>query len=169
MGGTQTKIVLTNLLLMVVWHLIVLLLCKKLDESFFDYHKFIYATKKWEQDGRFYTRVLKIKKWKDKLPQYVSKNGFSKRSLNFKGMDKDYLDRFILETCRAEWNHLMCCMYWVVSVFVNSSFYAFVFSVIPIILNAPFLVIQRFNRIRLLKYLEHKYVKSSVIYDSKIS
>ena len=169
MENSETEVVITNLLLMIAWHLGVLVVCKKLNASFFDARKFLYSPKKWEQEGKFYTKVLKIKKWKDKLPQYVAKNGFSKRSLNFKMIDKDYLETFIVETCRAEWNHLMGCMYWIVSIFVNSSLYAFVFSLIPIFANLPFIMIQRFNRIRLCKWVKRKYSRSAIIYDSKVS
>ena len=77
----------------------------------------LYRTKDWEHNGRFYTKYLKIKKWKDYLPQYISKNGFSKRNLmSVTKLNVKYINNFILETCRAEWNHFVCCLYFVISV-----------------------------------------------------
>ena len=135
-----------------------------LNPCFFNHDRFIYSIKSWELDGNFYINFLKIKKWKDKLPQFVTKDGFSKRS--FTRLDREYIEKFVFETCRAEWNHLMCCMYFVISIFINTWINAIIFSVVPIIVNLPFLFIQRFNRIRLYKLLNRKRV---VMADMKVS
>ena len=136
-----------------------------LNPCFFNHERFIYSIKPWETDGNFYIKVLKIKKWKDKLPQFVTKNGFSKRSLS-KRLDREYIEKFMFETCRAEWNHLMCCMYFIISFFINTWVNAIIFSVVPIVVNLPFLFIQRFNRIRLYKLLNRKRVE---VVDIKVS
>ncbi len=146
-------IIFMNLLLMIFWHLIVLILSMNLNPAFFNPKRGIYQERKWERGGAFYTSVLKIKKWKDKVPQFVSKNGFSKRSLKGK-IDKQYVEKFIFETCRAEWNHMMGCMYFIISFCVNSQPYAIIFSLISIAGNLPFLCIQRFNRIRLSRLMK---------------
>jgi len=162
------KIILINFLLMIMWHLIILFICMNLASSFFDYRKRMYIVRKWERNGGFYINVLKIKKWKDSLPQFVSKKGFSKRSLkSFSELNKEYLERFIIETCRAEWNHFMCCMYWIISFCINSTFYAIIFSLIPVLANLPFLFIQRFNRIRLLRLISHNNSSLVVASESK--
>ena len=58
-----------------------------------------------ERDGRVYERVLRIKAWKDALPEAGSlfRGGFSKRRL--RRHDRDYLEQFRIETRRAEWTH----------------------------------------------------------------
>lgn len=147
------QIILINMLLIVLWHLAVLFVCRNIkDKTFFSPKKFLYIPKKWEENGNFYVKKLKIKKWKDKLPQYVAKNGFSKKNLqSLTKLSPEYIERFILETCRAEWNHFICCMYFLVSFILNSFPYGVIFSLIPIIANVPFIFIQRYNRIRLLK------------------
>lgn len=160
-SGDAGDIVFFNLVLMIFWHLIVLILSIYLNSSIFDPCKKIYQPRKWEKGGAFYIKVLKIKKWKDKLPQYVSKNGFSKRSLSGK-LSPQYIDKFITETCRAEWNHLMGCMYALISLGINSGRYAIIFSVLPIALNLPFLFIQRFNRIRLYKLSKRNFSSDAV-------
>ncbi len=164
-----TDTVLINFLLMIIWHLTVLLICMNLDASFFAPEKPCYAQKKWEKGGNFYVKKLKIKKWKDYLPQYVAKGGFSKRHFDsISSRSKKYITAFIAETCRAEWNHLMCCMYWVISFLVNSFYYAIIFSIIPIIVNIPFIAIQRYNRIRLEK-INKKYALTGIVKTEKIS
>lgn len=165
---TPGKVILINFFLMVAWHLTVLVTCMNLSTSFFNPKKRMYAVRKWEKNGSFYINVLKIKKWKDNLPQFISKKGFSKRSLkSLSQLSKEYLEKFIVETCRAEWNHFMCSMYWVISICINSTFYALLFSLIPILANLPFLLIQRFNRIRLYRLVKHNYDSLVVASDSK--
>lgn len=159
------NILFVNLLLIILWHLIVLFLCMHLNPCFFNPERSIYSIRSWETDGNFYINILKIKKWKDKLPQFVTKNGFSKRSLN-KRLNREYIERFMFETCRAEWNHFMCCMYFIISFFINTWVNAIIFSVVPIVVNLPFLFIQRFNRIRLYKLLNKKHVVAA---DMKVS
>ena len=167
-GFTPGKVVLINFFLMLAWHLIILVICMNLSTSFFNPKKQMYTTRNWEKNGSFYINVLKIKKWKDKLPQFVAKKGFSKRSLkSLTRINNEYIERFIVETCRAEWNHFMCSMYWVISFCINSTLYAILFSLIPILVNLPFLFIQRFNRIRLLKLIKHNHSSVSIACDGK--
>lgn len=159
LGDDAFRCVTINFSLMVLWQFLVLIVCQRLNEKTFDYRKNIYKSKKFENNGKFYVKYLKIKKWKDKLPQYVSKNGFSKRNINLKQVgDKKYFEKFLIETCRAEWNHLVCCMYAVISVLINKFPFSMIFSIIPVMANLPFLVIQRYNRIRFLNLNSKKSV-----------
>ncbi len=156
------NIVIINFALMIAWHLIILVISTNLKTSFFNPHKLPYTPHKWEKNGNFYIKKLHIKKWKDFLPQYVAKGGFSKRHLESDGkFDKEYINIFIRETCRAEWNHFICSMYFIVSFLINSLCYAFIFSAIPIIANLPFIAIQRYNRIRL-ERLRQKCTRSKL-------
>lgn len=160
-NSNNLDVILINMMLMIIWHLTVLIICMVLPRSFFEPTKKLYVTRKWEKNGNLYIKNFKIKKWKDYLPQFVAKGGFSKKHLpSSKNVDAGYLKVFISETCRAEWNHLMCSMYFIVSFCINSVENAVIFSLIPIICNFPFLIIQRYNRIRLLK-LEKKYTRQS--------
>lgn len=151
-GNNVYNVIFINFALMIVWHLTVLLACRALPRSFFDYRRFLYRAHRWEHGGSFYIKKLKIKKWKDRLPQYVAEGGFSKRNLkSFKNIDKKYIDVFISETCRAEWNHYFCSLYFFISFLFNDWPYSLIFSIIPIVANLPFLIIQRYNRLRLIK------------------
>ncbi len=146
------EVVLLNITLMIFWHLLVLMVCRVLPNSFFDSSHFMYKARDWERGGKFYVKWLKIKKWKDHLPQYVARGGFSKRSLDpSRKMDKKYVETFITEICRAEWNHFVCSCYFVISFLINTRLFAIVFSLIPIVANFPFLIIQRYNRLRFMR------------------
>ncbi len=154
--NTQS-VVLWNFFLMIAWHLLALILCKILNKKFFDPRRKKYLPKKWEKNGLVYINFFKIKKWKDRLPQYISHGGFSKESLS-KDLCRDpkYLDRFIMETCRAEWNHKLASCYFLLSTCINSLIFGIVFSIIPLIANLPFILIQRYNRIRLTRLRKRK-------------
>ena len=159
LGDDAFRCVTINFSLMVLWQFLVLIVCQRLNEKTFDYRRNIYKSKKFENNGKFYVKYLKIKKWKDKLPQYVSKNGFSKKNINLKQVgDKKYFEKFLIETCRAEWNHLVCCMYAIISMLINKFPFSMIFSIIPVMANLPFLVIQRYNRIRFLNLNSKKSV-----------
>ena len=146
------KVTLLNFILMLTWHIVTLIICRCLKTSYFNPEKYLYKQKKWEKNGKFYVKILKIKKWKDHLPQFVSKKGFSKRTLLGQSeRHNEYINRFIIETCRAEWNHIVCCCYFTVSFFINSFLYGLIFSLVPVICNLPYVAIQRYNRIRLQK------------------
>lgn len=146
---TFIKAFIINTILGCIWHFITFVVCVTVDVSFFDADKKMYRPHKWEKCGRFYSENLKINKWKDMLPQYIGKDGFSKDHLD--NVSVEYLDTFIMETCRAEWNHTMNCLYFVVLFLINRFSMALFLSAILFIVNLPFAVIQRYNRFRLQK------------------
>lgn len=146
---SSISILLINIILCAIWYLIVFILCISVKSSTFDYNRNCYQPKKWEKCGKMYEKVFKIKKWKDFIPQYIGKNGFSKR--HWKSLSLGYVNEFIFETCRAEWNHKHCCFYSLVAIIINPLLYGLVFSVSTFAFNLACIMIQRYNRIRILK------------------
>ena len=61
-----------------------------------------------KKNGKWYVKYLKIKLWKDLVPTHVGKQGFSKDHLDTEDLSIHYLDAFLLETCRGEWDHSLC-------------------------------------------------------------
>ncbi|MEO0272275.1 MAG: hypothetical protein ABIM30_04200 [candidate division WOR-3 bacterium] len=126
-----------------------------LPASIYDEDNLIFKPKPWEFDGRLYTTIFGIKKWKDKVPEcgeFFKFNPFNKKKLA-KGKDIAYIQRFILETCRAELTHLIPILMYPVSLLWNdypASLYVLIFILLT---NFPFLIIQRYNRIRLMRVL----------------
>lgn len=136
-----------NLVLIGLWHLVVFLACTKLSKSRFDPEKGRYAAKPWEHGGRWYRDNLKIQLWKDRLPQHIGKDGFSKQHLT--DLSVDYLDQFILETCRGEWMHMKNCVCAIVVLLINPLLVGLIASSFVLLGNLPFAVVQRYNRFRL--------------------
>src|SRR5438132_1706658 len=64
----------------------------------------LYRQRGFERGGRLYERLM-IKRWKDRLPEAgaLFTGGTSKRSLRTR--DREVLERFVVETRRAEWTH----------------------------------------------------------------
>lgn len=107
----------------------------------------MFLPRSWERNGKFYSNVLRINQWKDWLPQHTGKDGFSKEHLD--NISIEYLDRFIMETCRGEWNHVMNCRFWIVLILINDLPIGIFLSLCVIAGNLPFAMIQRYNRLRL--------------------
>lgn len=114
-----------------------------------------YRLRSFEQEGKIYSKYLKINSWKDKLPQFseLTKFGFSKASLNT--VSSEYLKIFYIETMRAELTH------WVLML-ISPIYLCFSAKILVafticgnIIGNIPFIIIQRYNRGRVLKLLNH--------------
>lgn len=141
------NVFLLDVLLCAVWHYGTFYICITLPGSFFDPAKKMYLPHAWEHNGRFYSDVLKINRWKDLLPQHIGKDGFSKDHLD--DVSLDYLDEFIMETCRAEWNHTANCLFAVVLIALNGLAMALVLTFLLLLGNLPFALIQRYNRFRL--------------------
>jgi glycosyl-4,4'-diaponeurosporenoate acyltransferase len=102
-----------------------------------------------EVGGRVYDRVLRIKRWKDVLPEAGSlfRGGFSKRRVA--RHDREYLERFLVETRRAEIVH------WAVLA-LGPTFYVWMpwwlasaMLAYAAIANVPCILVQRYNRARL--------------------
>lgn len=136
-----------NLVIIGLWHIVVFLACIKLRSTKFNPAKERFAAKSWEHGGRWYRDKLKIHLWKDKVPQYIGKDGFSKE--HFTDLSLEYIDEFIMETCRGEWMHMKNCICVVITLIINPLLVGLIFSFLILLGNVPFAIIQRYNRFRL--------------------
>lgn len=125
-----------------------------LPESLFIYTKWLFKERKWEHGGTIYQKLFNIKKWKDRLPELsdIVKKNFSKKKLP--SFNVEYLKKYIVESCRSEMCHWMI----VISVIVFSSWFnedmeKFIF-ILAVILNVPYIMIQRFNRPRIINVMQ---------------
>lgn len=107
----------------------------------------------FERDGRWYERRLRIKRWKDRLPDAGAffAGGFSKRRLP--GAGRRDLERFVCETRRAELTH-----WWVMGLapwmFLWSPLWVGAVMVgYALVANVPCVLVQRYNRARLQRAL----------------
>lgn len=105
--------------------------------------------KVWRKEKTFYDRI-KIKKWKDKIPEMGKIAGFPKDSI--RSMDCSYLQKFIAETCFAEWMHFIVGVVGFTALcFCPIHDYVFVVPILIVnfILHLLPCMIQRYNRLRL--------------------
>lgn len=157
-GQPLLYVLLLNIISGVLWHCAVFFICISVQDTFFSHNKLLYKPHKWEKNGRFYSRVLRINRWKDSLPQHTGKGGFSKVHLD--NVSTGYLESFITETCRGEWNHTLNCLFAVVIFVLNDIPVSLVLSFLLLLGNIPYIMIQRYNRFRLLRLYERIQRKS---------
>lgn len=109
----------------------------------------------WERRGRTYER-LGIRRWKDRLPDAgaVFRGGASKRALP--GRSSADLLRFAAETRRAELVHWQIPLVTPLFALWNPPALFAAMAGYAVVANAPCLVIQRYNRGRILRILERR-------------
>lgn len=112
----------------------------------------LYRLRRFEDGGRFYER-LRIKRWKDRLPEAgaLFTGGFSKRSA--RTLDRAVLERFVVETRRAEWTHWVIMLATPVFLVWNWWWVEGLMVVYALAANLPCLLVQRYNRARLTRLL----------------
>jgi len=112
-------------------------------------HSLLHKPLPFEKSGLLYERILRIKSWKNFLPDAAGwfKGGFQKRKLG--NADPAYLEKFREETVRGEVVHWI--VFWAAGLFYfwNPAWvlkWMFLYSAIA---NLPCIITQRYNRIRI--------------------
>ena len=116
----------------------------------------------FERGGRAYERILRIKAWKDTLPEAGSlfRGGFSKRRVA--RHDRAYLEQFLAETRRAERVHWAIAALGPVFFAWNPWWLASAMVGYAIGANVPCILVQRYNRARLVRLLGPRPVTDRV-------
>ena len=152
-------LLLLNGLLLTTLHGMLLYFCKKLCPQTLSYHRRRFRLRKWERSGQIYRTVLKIHRWKDRMPQHIGRDGFSKATLD-KTMTEDYVEQFLRETCRGEWYHTAALGNIPAVLFLNPLWLGSSLTLILLGVHGGCIVIQRYNRGRLLHVQNKKAVLS---------
>lgn len=110
----------------------------------------------WEREGRCYEAVLRIKDWKDRLPDAAQwfGGGFAKRALI--GTNRAYLERFVRETWRGELCHWCAIGCTPVFFLWNPWWGDGIIVAYALAANLPCVVVQRYNRVRLRRLLDRR-------------
>ncbi len=100
--------------------------------------------------GGGYERVLRIRSWKDRLPEAGAffAGGFSKRSIR-----RGDVARYVVETRRAETVHWYAMAPTPVFAIWNPPWAMLVIALYAVAANVPCLLVQRYNRARALRVL----------------
>lgn len=109
-----------------------------------------------EDDGRWYERRMRIRRWKDRVPEAGAffAGGRSKRRLP--GRSTGDLERFAVETRRAERGHWLALSGAPLFALVNPPLGVVLMLAYGLGSNLPFIVIQRYNRARIARVLRRR-------------
>lgn len=106
-----------------------------------------------KKEEGLYSKVFKVKKWKKYLPDgaVISKEDYRMKSM--KDFSKENLELFLKESCRAELNHLLAITpFWVFGLFVPPRVVIYMLAY-ALIVNMPCIIVQRYNRPRIIRML----------------
>ena len=98
---------------------------------------------------RTYRRIC-IHRFKDKLPELGSIFGGQSKG-HLPGSEAEQLALYARELRRAEWVHWLSMLTWIPLAFFNPWWLTLAFAIAVIVGNAPFVLIVRYNRMRVLR------------------
>ncbi len=124
--------------------------CRLLPVSWANPEKSVFQVSAKEK--KFYEK-LKIRKWKDKIPEIGHFTGFRKNKIA-DPKSVEYLDRFLLEACYGEMGHFVSCItsYAILLLFPLYKLWfavAIPVATVSMLLNLPSLFILRYNSYKL--------------------
>jgi glycosyl-4,4'-diaponeurosporenoate acyltransferase len=148
-----------NFVIFIFLSLIITYLSNKVSKKIYNHKSWVYRTREWEKNGDFYDEKLKVKKWKKRVPELGDfvKGVFPKKYI--KEYTTEYLSEYLLESCKAELTHWAIIFSALVFALWNDLWDAAAMLVISAVLNIPFIVIQRYNRPRIMKIARQKHVE----------
>lgn len=160
MGFIDLNTPLTVTIDFIAWfiiHMAVAFVMVRVPLQHFNCRLWLYRERHWENAGKIYQDLFKIKKWKTHLPdgaEFSKGKGFPKKKL--KNRNIEYLSTFLRETCRAELTHWVTILFAPLFFFWNPFFVGWIMIVYALLANLPFIMVQRYNRCRLTQVLKHK-------------
>lgn len=127
-------------------------------KTVFKYDRFPFKSFGFENNGKIYTKIG-INKWQNKVPDMSKVFKKLMPAKNLCGsVDSKRLMVMILETCEAEVTHFLLCLTGLYCLWIwPGAGGAIVYAVYVLLGNLPFILIQRYNRPRLVKL----YLKST--------
>ena len=143
-----------NAMAWVAMHLGVAYLCTRIPAQQLDHRRWLFRTRSWERGGRVYQTVLRIKTWKSLLPSGGPALGADFSLAHVESRDRVYLQRWVVESCRAEITHWLAMATVVIFLLWNPPVGVAANVVYAIAANAPCILAQRYNRPRVVAILE---------------
>ncbi|MDG0842935.1 glycosyl-4,4'-diaponeurosporenoate acyltransferase [Staphylococcus equorum] len=130
-----------------------------LSNKFFEKNTRYFKTFNWEHEGRFWEKWFRVKSWKDHLPDGNKLNSKIKSKVRLEKIySKTYIEEFIIETKKAELIHILSvtpCL-----IFLNQERKIKNINILyAILVNVPFVIVQRYNRPKLERYYQRKFLK----------
>lgn len=151
----QTLTIVVDVIAWGVFHSATGYAAHRLDEDRLSRDGWLLRRRRFETATR-YRHWLRINRWKDKVPEAggLFPGGVSKRQLP--AYDDDGLRLFVRETRRAELGHWWALFCGPLFVLWNPPLAAVLLVGYGVLANLPFILIQRYNRIRTLALIERR-------------
>ena len=130
------------------------LLGRLIPKRFFTWRRFPYRAHRFEREGAYYLR-FKINRWQSVVPDMsrILPGFLPKKSITGRPSDAQ-LTLMLRETCIAEWTHVLLCVAGLVVPWKYPCAWGWaLYAVYALLGNLPFIMIQRYNRPRLLALL----------------
>jgi glycosyl-4,4'-diaponeurosporenoate acyltransferase len=123
--------------------------------------RWLFRERRVERGGRLYARTLRIGRWKDRLPEAgdLFAGGISKRHVTDAAAGG--LDRFVAETRRAELAHWLAAAPGPLFALWNPPAVVPVMILYGLLVNLPFIAVQRYNRIRASRVLRSRAARAA--------
>jgi len=141
---------LIDLLAWVIIHFALAYLSLRVPHHLLNHRRWLFRTRPWELEGELYDKLFRVRSWKSKLPSggKVVGSGFSMDRIE--SMEHEYLNRWVLETCRSELYHLVSIFPSLLFFLWNPPAAGFGMILYSLIFNLPLVIVQRHNRPRFL-------------------
>lgn len=125
-----------------------------LPKNWFRPDLFPYRCCKFEKDGQIYDK-LNIRKWQNKVPDMSRILPKWMPAKNLSGNFRERMPRMLQETCVAEFIHSALCVTGLRCLKLYPGIGGVIIVLLYIVVfNLPFIIIQRYNRPRLMKLLK---------------
>jgi len=106
------------------------------------------------ETAAWYERSLRIKSWKDRLPETGSRFGEDMSKRRLPGRDRDSLERFAAECRRGERTHWALMGATPAFAVWNSPGLILVMGGCGLVVGGPFIAVLRYNRVRIVAILD---------------
>lgn len=128
---------------------------ESLPRKYFNAHAFPYLPFRWENGGMIY-RKLKVHLWKDRVPD-MSKHmrGMFRKKIG-PLRDEEHLSGLVVEMCVAEFVHFMLVLASPVYLLFIDGAGGVIAMIVNALGNLPFILIQRYNRPRIMALSERQ-------------
>lgn len=124
-----------------------------------EWHRFPYNLYPAEREGAVYKKIG-IHHWQNKVPDMSKVFPKLMPPKKMVAADKDSLLRMIQETCTAELTHILLCLTGLYCIRLWPGAGGIVMAILNVILfNLPFILIQRYNRPRLVRLYQKQIEK----------
>jgi len=146
-------------LLWAVIQTLVSYICLKIPNRYFNPKKFPFTGYRFEKEGSFYRKWLRVHRWKKYLPDGGALMGGEFRKKNLEHITHANLHRFLIESCRAEMTHVLAILpFWVFGLIAPPEV-VWIMLIYAVAINLPCIIAQRYNRPRIQSLMKKRFQK----------